>query len=89
MVVVSCLRQKGNGPSEWNEKVFLLPKQNVMDAMSDMYGKARVMSLVWDGKRTRGGRPRSDCYNRKRKLGRRQKTAFGRDCFDPSSFKPI
>jgi len=34
--------QKGSGPSEWNEKVFLLPKQNVMDATSDMYGKARV-----------------------------------------------
>ena len=46
MVVVSCLRQKGSGPSEWNEKVFLLPKQNVMDAMSDMYGKARVVPLM-------------------------------------------
>ena len=36
MVVVSCLRQKGTGPSEWNVKVCLLPKQNVADAKSDI-----------------------------------------------------
>jgi len=54
MVVVSCLRQKGSGPSELNERVFLLPKQNVMDAISDMYGKARVVSPVWDGEVSAG-----------------------------------
>lgn len=45
MVVVSCLREKGNGPSEWNVKVFLLAKQNVTDAMSDMYEEAGVVGM--------------------------------------------
>jgi len=65
MVVVSCLRQKGTGPSEWNERVLLLPKQNDMGAMSDIYG---AVSLVWDGGtkagKRRGRQPCSGCYNR-------------------------
>jgi len=38
--------QKGSGPSEWNERVFLLPKQNVKDARSDMYEEAGVVSMA-------------------------------------------
>ena len=65
---MSCLRQKGTGPSEWNERVFLLPKQNDMGATSDIYGEARVVSLVWDGG-TKAGKRRgrlscSGCYNK-------------------------
>lgn len=37
MLVMICLKQKGSGPSELNERVFLLPKQNVKDASSDMW----------------------------------------------------
>lgn len=83
MVVVNCLRQKGSGPSEWSESVFSLPKQNVMDAMSDMHGEVGV---GWGSEsRETGvcGSPHSGCYNRKRKLGGRS------DIQASSSFEPI
>ena len=61
IVVVSCLRQKGIGPSGCSERVLLLKKQNVKDAKNCMYREsARVVSLwgeVGEAEEDEGGDP--------------------------------
>ena len=63
MVVVSCLRQKGIGPSGCSERVLLLKKQNVKDAKNCMYREsARIVSLwVGEVEEGEGRRPHPGC----------------------------
>lgn len=58
MEAVSCLKQKGIGPSEWKVRAFLLPKQNVRDDRSCMAGAIGVVRAngVWE--------PKKECWGK-------------------------
>ena len=57
---MSCLKQKGIGPSEWKLNAFLLAKQNVKDAKNSMCMEGLGGGNLWMGSGSKKGAEAAD-----------------------------